>query len=178
MADEATGGTQRPKGARTANKAATTAKSKATSRQTVNGASAAEVAEVAEERRKLASVEATLARERENLARIEEELERERRRADAAEASLGAQQGRGATTPAHEQRPSSPASAGERAEQKQRAQSARDDADALLWPYFPGMENLAGADLFAAGQRMALAAWRNPGLGLQESSEFMDEMTR
>jgi polyhydroxyalkanoate synthase len=40
------------------------------------------------------------------------------------------------------------------------------------------MENLPGADLFAAGQRMALAAWRNPGLGMQESSEFMDEMTR
>jgi poly[(R)-3-hydroxyalkanoate] polymerase subunit PhaC len=174
MAEDATGGTQRPKRARATNKASTTAKTKAAGQQGSNGATATAVAE---ERRKLASVEATLARERERLAQIEEDLERERRRADAAEASLGAQQ-RGATAPSQGQRPPSSAEAGERAERKQRTKTGRDDGDAFPWPYPPGMENLPGADLFAAGQRMALAAWRNPGLGLQESSEFMDEMAR
>jgi polyhydroxyalkanoate synthase len=174
MAEDATGGTQRPKRARATNKAATTSKAKAASQQSSNGAAASAVAE---ERRKLASVEATLAHERERLAQIEEDLERERRRADAAEASLSAQQ-RGATAPPQGQRPPSGAGAGDRAERKERAKTGRADGDAFPWPYPPGMENLPGADLFAAGQRMAMAAWRNPGLGMQESSEFMDEMTR
>jgi polyhydroxyalkanoate synthase len=174
MAEDATGGTQRPKRARATNKATTTTKTKAASQQSSNGVSAGEVAE---ERRKLASVEATLARERERLAQMEEDLERERRRADAAEASLGPQQ-RGATAPPQGQRPPSSAEAGERTERKEQAKTARADGDASPWPYPPGMENLPGADLFAAGQRMAMAAWRNPGLGMQESSEFMDEMTR
>jgi polyhydroxyalkanoate synthase subunit PhaC len=178
MADEATGGTQRPKGARATNKAATTAKAKAANQQSSNGVSATAVAE---ERRKLASAEATLAHERENLARIEEELERERRRADVAEAALGSAQTRpGATAPPQGQRPPAHtnADAGARAERKERAKAPRDAGDAFLWPGLPGMENMAGADLFAAGQRMAQAAWRNPGLGLQESSEWLDEMTR
>jgi polyhydroxyalkanoate synthase len=174
MADDATGGTQRPKRARATNKTATTSKAKAASQQSSNGATASAVAE---ERRKLASVETTLAHERERLAQIEEDLERERRRADAAEASLGAQQ-RGATAPPQGQRPPSGAGTGERTERKQQAKTAGAGGDAFPWPYPPGMENLPGADLFAAGQRMAMAAWRNPGLGMQESSEFMDEMAR
>jgi polyhydroxyalkanoate synthase len=40
------------------------------------------------------------------------------------------------------------------------------------------MGSLPGAELFAAGQRMAQAALGNPGLVLQQSSEFLQEMTR
>jgi polyhydroxyalkanoate synthase len=40
------------------------------------------------------------------------------------------------------------------------------------------MANVPGAEFFAAGQRMAQAALRNPGLALQQSSEFFEQMAR
>ncbi|HZC79823.1 MAG TPA: hypothetical protein VE258_18860, partial [Ktedonobacterales bacterium] len=152
------------------------------------------IGELAETQRRLAAAEAALAEERRNLALAEEALERERHRADAATATMGATQQRGAPTPSPSA-PSSPERQGtshkERGgQQAERADRPRDDGDTASRSTLPGLGtmgnmgslaglgNLAGAEFFAASQRMVQAALHNPGLALQQSSKFVDEMTR
>ncbi|MGZ6388042.1 MAG: alpha/beta fold hydrolase [Ktedonobacterales bacterium] len=165
--------------------------SQATRRGTrgASGNAAGMAKELEETQRRLAAAEAALAEERRNLALAEEAVERERSRADAATTTFEAAQQRGTPTPpTPEQQRSSRREAGadERAD---RADEARAAGDTFPWPTLPGMGNLPGmtlpgmesfpgAELFAAGQRMAQAALSNPGLAAQQSSEFLDEMSR
>jgi polyhydroxyalkanoate synthase len=120
----------------------------------------------------LAALETELAREREQRALIEEDLERERRRADAATAALEA--ARQQTSPPPPQRPEKPGptSGGERA-----AKQASDDT-APWMAGMAGMGNLPGAEMFFAGQRMAMAAMKAPWIAMQQSGEVMSEMGR
>jgi polyhydroxyalkanoate synthase subunit PhaC len=112
----------------------------------------------------IAAVEAQLAAERQRLAEVEEALERERKRADAATAALEAerQQVRGG------------GAAG-----KQGARSAEDaPADPLLPPWLNPLTNVPGAELLAAGPRMALAAMKQPWTVAERSGELLREMAR
>jgi len=150
--------------------------------------------ELAETQRRLAAAEAALAEERRNLALAEEALERERHRADAATATMEAAQQRGAPTPSPSAPPTPEREGTSRkesgAQRAERAERSRDDGDTASRSTLPGLGtmgnmgslaglgNLAGAEFFAASQRMVQAALRNPGLALQQSSKFVDEMTR
>jgi polyhydroxyalkanoate synthase subunit PhaC len=158
-----------------------------------NGAATGMADDLSEIQRRLAATERALAQEREQRARTEEALERERQRADAATTTFEATQQRGAPAPsarpaAEEQGPSRKEGGAGRREE--RTVGSQEDGDTAPWSTLPGLGtmgnlgnlpalgNLAGAELFAAGQRMMQAALRNPGLALQQSSEFVDEMTR
>ncbi len=155
-----------------------------------NGDGTGAAAALAEERRKLAATEAALAEERQRLAATEEALERERRRADAATAALEAAHGRVAPPPAQEQRPPAAGASTKGESQKgesrqgtsgaERAAKAAADGGRSFWPgsLSGALGNVPGAGLFAAGQRMAVAALKNPWLLAEQSGEFVDEMTR
>jgi polyhydroxyalkanoate synthase len=110
----------------------------------------------------IAAVEAQLAAERQHLAQVEEALERERKRADAATAALEAERQQAAAAAA-----------------KQGAKAAAESpADAMLAPWLNQLSSLPGADLLAAGPRMALAAMKQPWAAARKSSEMLGEMAR
>ncbi|HLZ23294.1 MAG TPA: alpha/beta fold hydrolase [Ktedonobacterales bacterium] len=169
MADDATAKTQRPRRASAASKATTGAKTKTTRASNGAGNSATATRALAEERRKLASVEADLAREREKLARAEEELERERRRADTATAALEAARQQAAPPPRGADKGATPSSA---------ERTAKSAGAGELPPWLNPLENLPGAELFATGQRMALAAMKQPWIAMQQSGELLGEVAR
>ncbi|HEY7779882.1 MAG TPA: alpha/beta fold hydrolase [Ktedonobacterales bacterium] len=171
---------------------ATAAAKDSTARSDTPGSNgpAAMAEDLAETRRRLAAAETALADERGALALAEEALERERQRADAATATLeAAQRGSAPATPPPPapERPGTTrqgAGNGERARHAERTENARDRADTFPWPILPGMGSwpgtgdIPGAEVLAAGQRMAQAVLRNPGLALRQSTEFVDELTR
>jgi len=168
--------------------------------QTNNGDGAGAAAALAEERRKLAATEAALAEERQRLAATEEALERERRRADTATAALEAAQGKAVPPPPSQgQRPAATGAAAKGESQKgesqkgesrkgaagdERAAKTAADGERSFWPgSLPGslsgaLGNVPGAEMLAAGQRMAVAALKNPWLLAEQSGEFVDEMMR
>ncbi|HEY7983926.1 MAG TPA: alpha/beta fold hydrolase [Ktedonobacterales bacterium] len=119
----------------------------------------------------IAAIEGQLAAERQRLAEVEEALERERKRADSATAALEA---------ARQQAAGSAAKA-DAAKGGARPKDAS-PADALLPPWanpftnLPG--NLPGADMLAAGPRMALAAMKQPWALARQTGEMLQEMTR
>ena len=157
-----------------ANKATTsTAKAASSQRRTrstgqresaaASSATAKLTAALENERQERAAAEKALAAAREQLARAEEAVDRERRRADEASGAAA-----GAERP--------PSSTGTE-ERKQRGGRAADGAPSFFaWGGLP--DGVPGADLFAAGQSMAMAAMKQPWVALQQSGAVMDEMMR
>jgi polyhydroxyalkanoate synthase subunit PhaC len=123
-----------------------------------------------DERRQRVAAEKALAEAREQLALAEEAVDRERRRADAAE---------------HRQPATAePVGAGARLGAAAAGTKASRDSDREENPFDGSsfwqnsLGGIPGADMFAAGQRMALAAMKQPWLALQQSTSILDEMGR
>lgn len=165
MADEKASGTRRS--------ARTTAGSKTTTRAKTSraGAAVATRSALAEQRERLAAIEAELAQEREQRAALEEQLERERLRADQAAVALEAARQQAAPPPRESPRPSE--KAGEKAGEKK---AAGDDILPGWMRSFGALPPLPGAEMFAAGQPMAALRW--PFLAMQQTGEMLAEATR
>ncbi|MGO8948081.1 MAG: alpha/beta fold hydrolase [Ktedonobacterales bacterium] len=124
-----------------------------------------------EERRQRAAAEKALAEAREQLALAQEAVERERRRAEDHQRSSSETQSSTARPAAGRTRDSADPQAG-----GDSGQNSSRSSDMDFW--MSSLGEIPGADFFVAGQRMALAAMKQPWLAMQQSTTLMDEMMR